>query len=279
MLALDPIPMLPNNWCHRSAILEVGINAEHLIILVNTHTRLGILADTLLEEVGLALKTNHLHPLEGVDSIVVLAASKGVKETVGAELNVVTHELRVHTNKLDGEGIDDELLLDLDGIRDNLNDTALGQLVHHLGVQQAGEVTVQPLVTRDELVREAEAGHESTLLEPEDGAEGSREEDALHSREGDHAFGEAGVVGITPLECPVGLLLDARDGFDGVEEVHLLLLILDVGVDQEGVGLGVDVLRKGRRVHLIVSVVHIKLSFKVHHTHHMHHETRTSTAI
>jgi hypothetical protein len=38
-------------------------------------------------------------------------------------------------------------------------------------------VCVKTLVSRDELVGEGESGHESSLLEPEDGSERSREED------------------------------------------------------------------------------------------------------
>lgn len=55
------------------------------------------------------------------------------------------------------------------------------------GVEEAREVAVQALVAGDELVREGEPGHEAALLEPEDGAEGAGEEDAL-------GFVAAGVV-------------------------------------------------------------------------------------
>jgi hypothetical protein len=49
------------------------------------------------------------------------------------------------------------------------------------------------------------------------------------------------VIGVAPLEGPVGLPPDARDRLDRAQQVHLLLLILDVGVDQQGVGLAVYV--------------------------------------
>lgn len=49
-------------------------------------------------------------------------------------------------------------------------------------VQQARKVAVQALVARDELVGEGEPVHQAALLEPEDGAEGAREEDALYAR-------------------------------------------------------------------------------------------------
>ncbi|KAL7449822.1 hypothetical protein ACHAWC_001839, partial [Mediolabrus comicus] len=43
--------------------LKVCVEAEHLILLAHTDTRLGILSHTFFKEVGLALETNHLHPL------------------------------------------------------------------------------------------------------------------------------------------------------------------------------------------------------------------------
>ena len=91
--------------------------------------------------------------------------------------------------------------------------------------EQAGEVGVEPLVPRDELVAEREAGHESALLQPEDGGETAGEEDSLDGREGDDTLGKAGVVGVDPLEGPVSLLLDGGDGFDRVEQSVLLSCI------------------------------------------------------
>ena len=209
--------------------LEVLVEAEDLLVGLNTDTGLGVLSHTLLEEVGLALEADHLHPLEGVGGVVVTGTSELGKETVGAELDVVAHELGVHTDELDGVG-------------DDLGDAGLGELVDKLLVQEAGKVAVESLVTADELVGEAKAGHEAALLEPEDGAEGAGEEDTLDGGEGDATLGEGGIVALAPLEGPSGLALDAGDGLDGVEQVLLLLSVLDVGVDEEGVGLGVNVL-------------------------------------
>ena len=98
------------------------------------------------------------------------------------------------------------------------------------------------LVTADELVGEREARHEATLLEPEDGREGAREEDTLDGGERDEALGKARPLVCDPAEGPVSLLLDAGDGVNGVEEVLALLRVLDVGVNEERVCLGVDVL-------------------------------------
>jgi len=100
---------------------------------------------------------------------------------------------------------------------------------------------VETFIAGDQLVGESEAGHEAALLEPVDGAEGAGEEDTLDASEGDQTLSEGGLV-VDPLEGPVGLLRDHGDSLNGVEQEILLLGVLDVGVDEEGVGLGVDVL-------------------------------------
>ncbi len=55
-------------------------------------------------------------------------------------------------------------------------------------MKKAGEVTVQALITGDQLIGEGQARHETALLEPEDSAKGAREEDALDASEGDQAL-------------------------------------------------------------------------------------------
>ena len=74
------------------------------------------LPDSLLKEVCLSLEANHLHPLEGVGNIVEARAFQGNKETVGAKLNVLAHEIRVHTNQFDWKGILNKLLFNINSI-------------------------------------------------------------------------------------------------------------------------------------------------------------------
>ena len=63
----------------------------------------------------------------------------------------------------------------------------------------ARELAVQPFVTADQLVGEAESWHESTtLFEPEDGAKRTGEEDALYYCKCDEVFSEGGVLGVAP---------------------------------------------------------------------------------
>lgn len=108
--------------------------------------------------------------------------------------------------------------------------------------QEARKVGMHALVTRDELVGEGQPRHETALLEPEDARKGPAEEDTLDGGKGDEALREGAALVGDPVACPIGLLLDARDGLDGIEQVLALSGILDVGVDEERVCLRVDVL-------------------------------------
>jgi len=71
-----------------------------LVLLCARHdTGLLVITDTLLEEVGLACQRDVLHKVEWVSSIVVLLNAKSEEKTVGDELDVLAHELGVHTEK------------------------------------------------------------------------------------------------------------------------------------------------------------------------------------
>lgn len=107
--------------------------------------------------------------------------------------------------------------------------------------EQAGKISVETLITRDELIRESESWHKTTLLEPEDGGKGTGEEDTFDSGKGNEALSKCGLLVLNPAESPVGLLLDAWNGIDSIEKESALLGVLDIGVDEERVGLGVDV--------------------------------------
>ena len=74
------------------------------------------------------------------------------------------------------------------------------------------------LISTDELVAEGEPRHDSSLLQPEDGRERAREEDALDSRKRTETFTVGRVVSVHPLECPVGLPLDTRQRLNGIEQ-------------------------------------------------------------
>mmetsp|Transcript_139763 Transcript_139763/g.197928 ORF Transcript_139763/g.197928 Transcript_139763/m.197928 type:complete len:203 (+) Transcript_139763:437-1045(+) len=100
---------------------------------------------------------------------------------------------------------------------------------------------MEPFVAGDQLVGESQPWHQATLLEPEDCAEGSTEEHALHCSKGNKALGKARLA-VHPLHCPVCLLTHRWHGVDSIEEVLPLFWVLDVLLNQKGVGLRVDVL-------------------------------------
>jgi hypothetical protein len=62
------------------------------------NTGLLVVTDTLLEEVGLPLEGNHVHPLEGVLVVVVLGYSECEQKSISDEPYVLAHQSRVHTN-------------------------------------------------------------------------------------------------------------------------------------------------------------------------------------
>lgn len=227
-----------------TAVGVFGLSAGLLDNLLGAvhDTSLLVVGDALLEEVGLATERNVLHEVKGVGRLVDLLVAKSNKQTVGNKLDVLLHQVGVHAEQGARESLSQELLLNSDSIGDDVTDHLLAGTVLEVRVQQAGKVGVQTLVTRDELVGKGQTRHETSLLEPEDGGKGTAEEDTLDGSKGNQTLGKGRVLVLDPLDGPVGLLANARNGLNGVEEVAALAVLLDVGVDEQGVGLGVDVL-------------------------------------
>lgn len=98
---------------------------------------------------------------------------------------------------------------------------------------------MQSLITGDELVAECKTREKSALLEPEDGTERTAEEDALDRRKCRKSGGKAR-IGLNPLESPLGFLGNTRNRLNGVEEMRLLRFVLDLGINQQRLGLGVN---------------------------------------
>lgn len=138
---------------------------------------------------------------------------------------------------------------------------------------QTGKVRMCPFIPADQFIRECQSGHETPLLQPEDGGEGAREEDAFDTCERDQADSEglsqsAWIAHNLPrqahqfwryvLQCPVCLLPHAGDwrvscilplvrgeqltSLHSSEEEALLLLVSDIRLDQERVRLRVYLL-------------------------------------
>ncbi len=64
-----------------------------------------IIRDTLLEEVGFALKGNHIHEVKRIRLVVNLLVPKRHQESVSDEFDILAHEVRVYANQLHGEGV------------------------------------------------------------------------------------------------------------------------------------------------------------------------------
>lgn len=146
----------------QATCLEVVVEAETgvvsggrlgLFLLRAAHdTSLLVVTNTLLEEVGLASQGDVLHEVEGIGGVVVLLVAQCDQETVGNELDILGHELRVHTEQGDGESVCQELLLNSDGLGDDVLDHLFAGAVVQVREQQASKVSVETLVTRDQLV-------------------------------------------------------------------------------------------------------------------------------
>src|SRR5436305_9017912 len=100
----------------------------------------------------------------------MFAATKLHKESVSHKLNVLAHEMCIHTNETHREGICQELLLDDDSFTDNLNDVLIAWMVNKMLEKEAGKIIVKTFITGDELIGEGKTWHETMLLEPEDGS-------------------------------------------------------------------------------------------------------------
>ena len=67
--------------------------------------------------------------------------------------------------------MDNKLLLNVDRVANNFDNAMVGKAVDQFAVDEACEVAVEPFVTDDEFVAEAEARHKSAFFEPEHGTE------------------------------------------------------------------------------------------------------------
>merc|ERR1719319_669644 len=65
---------------------------------------------------------------------------------------------------------------------------------------------------------------------------------SLHSCKGNDSLRIGGIIRVDPPQSPLCLFLDCRDSLNGIEHLLLLSTILDVGVNEEGVHLAMDVL-------------------------------------
>ncbi len=226
--------------CYYMIPLKRRVEAELHVLALLAHRGLRIRRHALLEEVVLVFERDALHEIERVRGAVNLRVAELETEAIRNKLNILLHELGVHTDELTGQRLRDEMLLDFHGLANDLVRLLLREFVEDFPIKETGEIGVNPFIARNEFIGEGEAGHDTTLLEPEDGTEGSTEEDTLDSCKGEETRGEIGVGGVNPLERPLGLLLHGGDGVNRVKDVCLLFRIVDIRIDEEAVRFAVN---------------------------------------
>jgi len=102
-------------------------------------------------------------------------------------------------------------LFDSDGLGDDILDSLLAWSMVEVREEEASEVRVKALVSRNQLIGEGQARHQTALLKPEDGSERAGEEDTLDSGKGDKTLSKGGVLVLDPLDGPIGFLADTGD--------------------------------------------------------------------
>jgi hypothetical protein len=139
-----------------------------LLLCAGHDASLLVVADTLFEEIGLSSQGDVLHKVKGIGGIVKLAVAKSNEKTISTELDVLAHQLRVHSEKSTWQGITQELLLNGDGLGNDCLDSLLARAVVEMREQETSKVCMHALVSGDELIGEGQAWHQTSLLEPED---------------------------------------------------------------------------------------------------------------
>jgi hypothetical protein len=106
-----------------------------------------------------------------------------------------------------------------------LDNAFVRQLVVQVLVQETGKVSVHTLISADEFVAEGKAGHETSLFQPENRAEGSRKEDTFDRCKSNQTFSKA-AGSLDPLERPVCLLSNTGDVCNSFKEEIFLIGVL-----------------------------------------------------
>src|SRR5210317_74851 len=143
--------------------LKLFVKANIIGVIV----QLAVVTNPLLEEVCLPVQANVLHKIKWVLRVPNCWHPNLFEETIRHVLNVLGHLLRVHTDEVTGECVQDEPLLNFHGFPHNgVNG------VHPRSIAQSleefhGKLLVETLITGNEFIREAQTWHETPLLQPE----------------------------------------------------------------------------------------------------------------
>jgi len=141
--------------------------------------------------------------------VIVFLVSESEEKSIGDKLDILFHELGIDAQQRAWKTVSQETLFDSDCFRDDvLNDLFAGSFAE-VTEEETCKVRVETFVSGDEFVGKGQAGHETTFLEPEDGGEGSGEEDPFNGGKSYETFCECGVLICDPTEGPFCFGLDA----------------------------------------------------------------------
>lgn len=146
----------------------------------------------------------------------------------------------VNSNEIGWKRFWNEFLFYLDSLNNDLLDSLCFELVFHLGIKMASKVSMKSLISGNEFIRECKSGHERSFLEPEDGAKRSRKEDSFNCSECNKSFMEWFLF-IHPFHSPLSFLFNNVNILNCVKQITFFILILNVGINQERISLGMNV--------------------------------------
>ncbi|KAG0456648.1 hypothetical protein HPP92_024436 [Vanilla planifolia] len=126
-------------------------------------------------------------------------------------------------------------------IKDNFFNFFLGELGVKRAVQEVREITVKAFNSRDQLIGKCEFGYKPTLLEPKYCVDSTGEEDSVDTGKGKKVLHECFGC-IDPSKSPLGLTHSASDRLDCTKKAQFCDRVLDLGLAEEVVHLGVNVL-------------------------------------
>jgi hypothetical protein len=94
------------------------------MVVGGAYATLGIFTDVFFKEVGFSLQGDGDHPFERVLGGEQTGLTKVNKEAVGTELHILTHQVGIHADEGNREGLLDAIAFDGDGILDDCADMA-----------------------------------------------------------------------------------------------------------------------------------------------------------
>lgn len=135
------------------------IRTGFFLVRARHDTSLLVIANSFLEEIGLASQRDGFHEVKWVGRVVELLVSESQQESICHELDVLLHEGSVHAKQGARKSVSQEFLLNGDGFGDHVLYSLLAGAVFDVREEEASEVSMETLVARNELVGESQAGH------------------------------------------------------------------------------------------------------------------------